>query len=64
MAFQHWYCERCGVESTARHKKHTGVQEVRDLIALQHQRRAKGCAEIHGLAHVRLGFPVRGQEKS
>lgn len=57
MAFEHWYCEKCKCENTARYRKGDSVWHVRNLIAIQHGKRSMKCANEHGLDHVRIGFP-------
>jgi hypothetical protein len=63
VAFQHWYCERCGEENTVQYKKHADVYDVRDRIADQHYRKNRNCHATHGLASVRGGFPANRQAK-
>lgn len=60
MAFQHWYCEKCGKESTEQHRKDAGVWEVKEQIAFKHRFKSSVCARANGLTAVRLGFPTSG----
>lgn len=57
MAFEHWYCEKCGKESTVQYKKHAAVYEVRNMIYHQHTRKSSKCALHNGINFVRVGFP-------